>query len=63
MGLSKFVGNLHVVLVYPTLEVLINMFFAPFRFMNREVLEPMWNQDHIERVEVVLKETVTCEGK
>lgn len=30
----------------------------PFRDQNREKLDPLWNQHHVERVEIVLKETV-----
>lgn len=34
----------------------------PFRDQNREFLDPIWNQHHVERVEVVLKETVDAKG-
>ena len=31
--------------------------------MNRDQLEAKWNREHVERVEVVMKESVSCEGK
>ena len=31
--------------------------------MNRDQLEAIWNQEHVERVEVVMKESVSCEGR
>lgn len=34
----------------------------PFRDQNRQFLDPIWNQHHVERVEVVLKETVDAKG-
>lgn len=30
--------------------------------MNREQLEPLWNREHVERVVVVMKESISCEG-
>ncbi|KAM5322435.1 GDH/6PGL endoplasmic bifunctional protein isoform 1-T1 [Glossophaga mutica] len=35
----------------------------PFRDQNREALDGLWNRHHVERVEVVLKETVDAEGR
>ncbi|NXJ23042.1 G6PE protein, partial [Dicrurus megarhynchus] len=35
----------------------------PFRDQNRQFLDPIWNQHHVERVEVVLKETVDAKGR
>ncbi|NWX32839.1 G6PE protein, partial [Notiomystis cincta] len=35
----------------------------PFRDQNRHFLDPIWNQHHVERVEVVLKETVDAKGR
>ncbi|NXT21732.1 G6PE protein, partial [Syrrhaptes paradoxus] len=35
----------------------------PFRDQNREFLDPIWNQHHVERVEIVLKETVDAKGR
>ncbi|XP_014341852.2 GDH/6PGL endoplasmic bifunctional protein [Latimeria chalumnae] len=35
----------------------------PFRHDNREFLDPIWNQHHVERVEIVLKETVSAKGR
>lgn len=34
----------------------------PFRDQNRQFLDPIWNQHHVERVEIVLKETVDAKG-
>ena len=34
----------------------------PFRDQNREALDGLWNRHHVERVEVILKETVDAEG-
>ncbi|XP_067052822.1 GDH/6PGL endoplasmic bifunctional protein-like [Acropora muricata] len=34
-----------------------------FRFNNRELLEHLWNRDHIDRVEIVLKERSDCKGR
>lgn len=34
----------------------------PFRDQNRQFLDPIWNRHHVERVEVVLKETVDAKG-
>lgn len=31
--------------------------------MNKDILEGMWNKQHVERVEVVLKESVDVSGK
>jgi len=33
-----------------------------FRFINRNVLEPLWNRDYIEQVDIVIKEKVTVSG-
>ncbi|XP_054994951.1 GDH/6PGL endoplasmic bifunctional protein isoform X3 [Sorex araneus] len=35
----------------------------PFRDQNREALEPLWSRHHVERVEIVLKETLGAEGR
>ncbi|NWV01888.1 G6PE protein, partial [Upupa epops] len=35
----------------------------PFRDQNRQFLDPIWNQQHVERVEIVLKETVDAKGR
>ncbi|XP_017263522.1 GDH/6PGL endoplasmic bifunctional protein [Kryptolebias marmoratus] len=35
----------------------------PFRTENRKVLDPIWNRHHIERIEIVLKETLDCKGR
>ncbi|KAM4613482.1 GDH/6PGL endoplasmic bifunctional protein [Polymixia lowei] len=35
----------------------------PFRKVNKRFLEPMWNKHHIERVEIVLKETLDAKGR
>ena len=34
-----------------------------FRLQNDQHLGDLWNKDHIERVEIVLKETSDCEGR
>ena len=36
--------------------------FLPFRTLNRGQYGDMWNRDHIERVEIVLKEQVDVKG-
>ncbi|XP_048375533.1 GDH/6PGL endoplasmic bifunctional protein [Sphaerodactylus townsendi] len=35
----------------------------PFRDQNRQYLDPIWNRHHIERVEIVLKETVDVKNR
>ncbi|KAI1890824.1 hypothetical protein AGOR_G00157590 [Albula goreensis] len=35
----------------------------PFRKENRMFLEPIWNKHHIERIEIVLKETLDAKGR
>ncbi|XP_069466128.1 GDH/6PGL endoplasmic bifunctional protein [Ambystoma mexicanum] len=35
----------------------------PFRHLNHELLDPLWNRRHVERVEIVLKETVDAKGR
>ncbi|NXL41398.1 G6PE protein, partial [Podilymbus podiceps] len=35
----------------------------PFRDHNRQFLDPIWNRHHVERVEIVLKETVDAKGR
>ncbi|XP_029434589.1 GDH/6PGL endoplasmic bifunctional protein [Rhinatrema bivittatum] len=35
----------------------------PFRLQNRQFLDPIWNRHHIERVEIVLKETLDAKGR
>ncbi|XP_041062288.1 GDH/6PGL endoplasmic bifunctional protein [Carcharodon carcharias] len=35
----------------------------PFRHDNRHSLDPIWNQHHVERVEIVLKETLDSKGR
>lgn len=34
----------------------------PFRKENKKFLDPIWNKHHIERVEIVLKETLDAKG-
>lgn len=34
----------------------------PFRMENKKFLDPIWNKHHIERVEIVLKETLDVKG-
>ncbi|XP_072101125.1 GDH/6PGL endoplasmic bifunctional protein [Mobula birostris] len=38
-------------------------YILPFRHDNHQALEPIWNQHHIERVEIVMKETVDAKGR
>lgn len=35
----------------------------PFRIENRKFLDPIWNRHHIERIEIVLKETLDVKGR
>ncbi|KAK2861996.1 hypothetical protein Q5P01_001529 [Channa striata] len=35
----------------------------PFRIENKKFLDPIWNKHHIERVEIVLKETLDVRGR
>lgn len=35
----------------------------PFRIENKKFLDPIWNKHHIERVEIVLKETLDVKGE
>uniref|UniRef100_A0A8C5MGL7 Hexose-6-phosphate dehydrogenase/glucose 1-dehydrogenase n=1 Tax=Leptobrachium leishanense TaxID=445787 RepID=A0A8C5MGL7_9ANUR len=35
----------------------------PFRLQNRKHLEPIWNRHHVERVEIVMKETLDVKGR
>ncbi|XP_077869021.1 GDH/6PGL endoplasmic bifunctional protein [Saccoglossus kowalevskii] len=35
----------------------------PFRFDNKDKYDQIWNKDHIERVEIVMKETLDCKGR
>ncbi|XP_044203655.1 GDH/6PGL endoplasmic bifunctional protein [Thunnus albacares] len=35
----------------------------PFRIENKKSLDPIWNKNHIERVEIVLKETLDVKGR
>ncbi|XP_074550115.1 GDH/6PGL endoplasmic bifunctional protein [Halichoeres trimaculatus] len=35
----------------------------PFRMENKKSLDPIWNKHHIERVEIVLKETLDVKGR
>ncbi|XP_035488571.2 GDH/6PGL endoplasmic bifunctional protein [Scophthalmus maximus] len=35
----------------------------PFRIENKKFLDPIWNRHHIERVEIVLKETLDVKGR
>ncbi|XP_061905463.1 GDH/6PGL endoplasmic bifunctional protein [Entelurus aequoreus] len=35
----------------------------PFRVENRKFLDPIWNKQHIERIEIVLKETLDVKGR
>ncbi|KAE8298447.1 GDH/6PGL endoplasmic bifunctional protein Glucose 1-dehydrogenase [Larimichthys crocea] len=35
----------------------------PFRKENKKFLDPIWNKHHIERVEIVLKETLDAKGR
>ncbi|KAK3574807.1 hypothetical protein QTP86_018391 [Hemibagrus guttatus] len=34
-----------------------------FRKKNHKLLKPIWNKHHIERIEIVLKETLDCKGR
>lgn len=34
----------------------------PFRKENKKLLDPIWNSHHIERIEIVLKETLDAKG-
>lgn len=34
----------------------------PFRDQNRKALDGLWNRHHVERVEIILKETIDAEG-
>lgn len=36
---------------------------VPFRHLNRKLFEPMWNNKHILRVEIVMKEELDAEGR
>eukprot|EP00667_Euglena_gracilis_P002742 EG_transcript_2747 len=36
---------------------------VPFRVLNRKLLEPIWNKEHILRVEVVMKEELDAAGR
>ncbi|XP_067229974.1 GDH/6PGL endoplasmic bifunctional protein isoform X2 [Chanodichthys erythropterus] len=35
----------------------------PFRKENKKLLDPIWNKHHIERIEIVLKETLDSKGR
>ncbi|XP_062853511.1 GDH/6PGL endoplasmic bifunctional protein [Trichomycterus rosablanca] len=35
----------------------------PFRKKNHKLLDPIWNKNHIERIEIVVKETLDCKGR
>lgn len=35
----------------------------PFRVENKKFLDPIWNRHHIERIEIVLKETLDVKGE
>ncbi|XP_078104850.1 GDH/6PGL endoplasmic bifunctional protein [Sander vitreus] len=35
----------------------------PFRIENKKFLDPIWNKHHIERVEIVMKETLDVKGR
>lgn len=35
----------------------------PFRVENKNFLDPIWNRHHIERIEIVLKETLDVKGR
>ncbi|XP_034022205.1 GDH/6PGL endoplasmic bifunctional protein [Thalassophryne amazonica] len=35
----------------------------PFRMENKEFLDPIWNKNYIERIEIVLKETLNVKGR
>ncbi|XP_051561855.1 GDH/6PGL endoplasmic bifunctional protein isoform X2 [Myxocyprinus asiaticus] len=35
----------------------------PFRKENKKLLDPIWNKHHIERIEIVLKETLDAKGR
>ncbi|KAM3877618.1 GDH/6PGL endoplasmic bifunctional protein [Diretmus argenteus] len=35
----------------------------PFRINNKKFLDPIWNRHHIDRVEIVLKETLDAKGR
>lgn len=34
----------------------------PFRDQNRKALDGLWNRHHVERVEIIMKETVDAKG-
>lgn len=34
----------------------------PFRDQNRKALDGLWNRHHVERVEIIMKETVDAAG-
>jgi len=33
-----------------------------FRYINRNIYEPLWNRDYIKQVDIVMKERVTVSG-
>ncbi|XP_004596128.2 GDH/6PGL endoplasmic bifunctional protein isoform X1 [Ochotona princeps] len=35
----------------------------PFRDQNRQALDGLWNRHHVERVEIIMKETLDAEGR
>lgn len=35
----------------------------PFRDQNRKALDGLWSRHHVERVEIIMKETVDAEGE
>lgn len=35
----------------------------PFRSVNKKLLDPIWNKHHIDRIEIVLKETLDAKGR
>ncbi|XP_054473844.1 GDH/6PGL endoplasmic bifunctional protein [Anoplopoma fimbria] len=35
----------------------------PFRIENKKFLDPIWNKHHIERVEIIMKETLDVKGR
>lgn len=51
---------LNVIVFYFHLKVVSKI--LPFRKENQKFLDPIWNKHHIERIEIVLKETLDAKG-
>ena len=52
--------NIFFIIINLFLKVVSNI--LPFRKVNQKFLDPIWNRQHIERVEIVLKETLDVKG-